>query len=233
MDIQAILDFDKDLLLWFNGSESVFMDNLMLVMTSGLTWIPLYLSLLYVVVKNNETMVQIFIVIGCTLLCVCLADGMSDLIVKPLVKRPRPSNDPIIKYTVSVVDNMRGSGFSFFSAHASNTFAIALFFTMLIRNKILSFTLLMWSLLNCYTRMYLGLHYPIDILVGLAWGTVSAIVSYVVYSFVYNKFEFKKKYISSKYTSTGYDNKDIDYPMLVMSATIIYCIFWSIIKSIA
>ncbi|MGM9705643.1 MAG: phosphatase PAP2 family protein, partial [Prevotella sp.] len=134
------MDFDKELLLWFNGSDSIFMDNLMVVLTSGLTWIPLYLSLLYIVVKNNETMIQIFIVMGCALLCICMADGVCDLIVKPLVMRPRPCNDPVFKDTVTVVDNIRGSGYSFFSAHAANTFSLALFFCMLVRNKILSVT---------------------------------------------------------------------------------------------
>ena len=232
MDIQALLDFDKNLLLWFNGSESIFMDNLMIVLTSGLTWIPLYLSLLYIIVKNNDTMPQILLVVGCSLLCVCLADGMADLIVKPWVMRPRPSNDPILKYSISVVDNMRGSGYSFFSAHAANTFSLALFFSLLIRSKVLGVTLVLWSLVNCYTRMYLGLHYPSDILAGLAWGAVSGIISYTIYVFVYNKFKFKKKYISSKYTSTGFDNNDIDIPMLVICMTFIYSIFWSIIKNV-
>lgn len=106
--------FDRDLLLAMNGSESLFIDNWMMMLTCGFTWIPLYIALLYIVIKNNETMTQILLIVGCSLLCVVLADGVADFIVKPLVGRWRPSNDPIIKYAVQVVDGMRGSDYGFF-----------------------------------------------------------------------------------------------------------------------
>ena len=57
--MQTLIEIDREILSFFNGSESLFLDNLAVILTSGLTWIPLYLSLLYVVIKNNETMKQI------------------------------------------------------------------------------------------------------------------------------------------------------------------------------
>ena len=77
--------------------------------------------------KNNETIQQVGLVMGCTLLALILAGGVDNLIVKPLVARPRPSSDPIIKYMVDVVAGYRGKDFSFFSAHAANTMAVATF----------------------------------------------------------------------------------------------------------
>ena len=72
MDWQAFLEIDRAVLEFFNGSNSLFLDHLMSLLTSGFTWIPLYLALFYLIVKNNETMAQIGLAVGCTLLCLAL-----------------------------------------------------------------------------------------------------------------------------------------------------------------
>ena len=179
--MQTLIDIDREILAFFNGSASLFVDNLAVVLTSGLTWIPLYISLLYIVIKNNETMKQIMLVIGCVFLCIVLSDGVADFIVKPLVGRLRPSNDPLVMCTVDVVNGMRSAQYSFFSAHASNTFCIAMFFSLLVRKKSFVVSMVTWSLVNCWTRMYLGLHYPSDIIVGLLWGGIVGSVVYLIY----------------------------------------------------
>ena len=163
---------DLEVLHFFNGSDNQFIDQLALVLTSGLTWIPLYLTLFYIIVRNNETMAQIGLAVMVALVCVALSEGITDGVVKPLVERWRPNNDPILKYTIQVVGNLRGSGYSFFSAHAANTMSIAMFFSLLMRGKRLAIALFSWSLLNCWTRLYLGMHYPSDILCGLLVGAV-------------------------------------------------------------
>ena len=161
-------------------------------------------------------MVQIALAMGCAGLCILLADGMADGIMKPLVARPRPSMDPYLKYVVSVVDNYRGSGFSFFSAHAANTMSLAVFFSLLVRNKLFTTVMIIWSLLNCWTRLYLGLHYPIDIFCGMVWGVIAGVISYLVFYKLYFKFSPKFNYISSQYTATGYSRVDIDVVMMVI-----------------
>lgn len=222
IDIQTLLDTDRDLLLLLNGSSSQFLDGWMAILTSGFTWIPLYVSLLYLVIKNNETMSQIVLIVGCSLLCVMLADGVADFFVKPLVGRWRPSNDPLIKYTVQVAGGVRGDDYGFFSAHAANTFSIALFFCLLVRSKILSVSLIVWSFVNCYTRLYLGLHYPSDIVCGLLWGAVVGGLAYFVCYKVYSRISPANNYISTQYTSTGYSLEDVDIVELVLVATFIF-----------
>ena len=103
-------------------------------------------------------------------LCYLLAGAVDDGIVKPIVARWRPTHDPVIGWQVDVVDGYRGGNFGFFSAHASNTFSIAVFFSLLVRSRLLTVSLVSWSLVNCWTRLYLGVHYPGDILCGLFWG---------------------------------------------------------------
>ena len=225
LDIQTFLANDRLVLSWFNGSNSVFLDGWMSALTSGFTWLALYASLFYLVVKNNETMGQIMLVVGCALACVGLADIMADVIVKPLVERWRPSNDPIFKYDVSVVDGYRGTSYGFFSAHAANTFYLALFFCMLVRSRVLSVALVLWSFVNCYTRMYLGLHYPSDIVCGLLWGSVCAIGVYYFYLRVSRRMFGEDNYVSTQYTSTGYRLCDVDIVVFVLVSTVLITLF--------
>ena len=225
LDIQTFLANDRLVLSWFNGSNSVFLDGWMSALTSGFTWLALDASLFYLVVKNNETMGQIMLVVGCALACVGLADIMADVIVKPLVERWRPSNDPIFKYDVSVVDGYRGTSYGFFSAHAANTFSLALFFCMLVRSRVLSVALVLWSFVNCYTRMYLGLHYPSDIVCGLLWGSVCAIGVYYFYLRVSRRMFGEDNYVSTQYTSTGYRLCDVDIVVFVLVSTVLITLF--------
>ena len=225
LDIQTFLANDRLVLSWFNGSNSVFLDGWMSALTSGFTWLALYASLFYLVIKNNETMGLIMLVVGCALACVGLADIMADVIVKPLVERWRPSNDPIFKYDVSVVDGYRGTSYGFFSAHAANTFSLALFFCMLVRSRVLSVALVLWSFVNCYTRMYLGLHYPSDIVCSLLWGSVCAIGVYYFYLRVSRRMFGEDNYVSTQYTSTGYRLCDVDIVVFVLVSTVLITLF--------
>lgn len=229
MNFLTIADIDRQLMFMLNGSDSLFYDRFVSVLTSGFTWIPLYIALLIIVVKNNETMSQIMLVVGCALLCVFLADGGADFIAKPYFQRYRPSNDPVIKYAVQVVDNVRGGDYGFFSAHAANTFSIALFFSLLVRNRLLTTVLVGWSLLNCYTRVYLGLHYPGDIVCGLLWGTVCALIAYGVFYRVYYRISPKINYVSTQYSPSGYDLSDICMVAIVFLFSMMYALYRALI----
>lgn len=222
--MNTLIDIDRSLLLFFNGSDSLFLDNLAVVLTSGFTWIPLYVILLYVVIKNNETMKQIMLAVGCVALCLLLSDGIADFIVKPMAARFRPSHEPAFKYVVDIVNGLRDTQYGFFSAHAANTFGIAVFFSLLIRSGKFTVAMIIWSLVNCWTRMYLGLHYPGDIIVGLLWGTVVGCTAYYVYLKSYLRMSPKFNYISSQYTRTGYSFADIDITLLMLTLTLIYAI---------
>lgn len=127
MDIEYWIQLDQQVLRFFNGSDNLMLDGVVMTLTSGLTWVPLYITLLYVVIKNNQTMSQIMLVVGSALLCIVLADGMADFLCKPFVARWRPTNDPVIKYTIDTVNNLRETSYGFFSAHAANTMSIAVF----------------------------------------------------------------------------------------------------------
>ncbi len=230
MDWDSIIQMDKQLLLTLNGSDSLFLDYLVKTLTTATTWIPLYLSLFYIVIKNNDNMRRILTIICCAGLCVLLAGTVDDLLVKPTVARWRPTHDYQIGMLVDVVDGYRGGNYGFFSAHAANTFSIAIFFSLLIRDRLLTLILVCWSLTNCWTRLYLGVHYPLDILCGLLWGGIVGTGVYFLQSRIEKKAQHSDKgYVSTRYTSTGYNTTDSLIVAVVMALTLIYCIIRSLI----
>ena len=224
MDFQPIIDFDKQLLLLLNGSESLFLDSMVTTLTNAWTWVPLYISLLIVVIKNSESSKKILLVLASAGLCVLLAGTIDDTIVKPLVGRWRPSRDPEIGLLVDTVDGYRGGDYGFFSAHAANTFSIAVFFCWLVRSRLLSIALVLWSFTNCWTRLYLGVHFPGDILVGLCWGGLVGTGVYILYRYLLAKWMWTTSFKSLAYTKTGFSRADADLPVCVLVFSLIYAV---------
>lgn len=216
----SFFSLDLSLLRWLNSSNSVYFDSLVPILTNGLTWIPLYIALLYLVVKNNETMVQIGLIIGGAVVCIILASGVDDFIVKPMVAKLRPCNDPDVKLQLNLIAGTLDKSFSFFSAHAANTFSLAVFLSLLVRDRLFSVTMVLWALLNCWTRLYLGLHYPSDAFCGLLYGCVVGIVVYTAFYKLFYKINAKFQYISSQYTASGYAKADIDVVVSTLVLTL-------------
>jgi len=224
MNLETLLQLDRELLLALNGSSSLYLDILVRTLTSAVTWVPLYVALFFLVLKNNESFLKILLIMACAGLCVLLTGTIDDTIVKPLVARWRPTHDPQIGAVVDIVNGYRGGRFGFFSAHACNTFSVAVFFSILVRSRLLTLTLVVWSLVNCWTRLYLGVHFPGDILVGLLWGAVVGVGVYLLYNYICRRYLGRTGYISDKYTMSGYRREDISIVACVFVFTIIYAL---------
>lgn len=168
-----MLELDSSILLWINGHHAEWMDTLMWAVSSPRTWLPLYLILIGLVAwRFRSWKAALFIVLG-FIVAVGLSDILCSGVLKPLVCRLRPTHEPALD-PIHLVNGYTGGRYGFCSSHAANTAAVATLFSLLWRNKIATAVLVLWVALNCYSRMYLGAHYPSDILVGLLIGVLLA-----------------------------------------------------------
>jgi undecaprenyl-diphosphatase len=181
--LETLNNIDTQLTLLLNGSDSVMLDTIAVTATKTGTWIPLGILLLYVLIRMKHWKNALLVVL-CVALAITLADQMASGIFKPLVARLRPSHNPELQGVIDLVGDYRGGRYGFFSSHAANTCAVAVFLSLLFRNKLFTLAICSWALVNSWTRLYLGVHYVGDITVGLLWGTFVGWMVYRLYSFL-------------------------------------------------
>ncbi len=217
--IQQIERIDQELLLSINGSDSLFWDAVMMQITSTQVWIPVFVVLLWVIVRNNSPKGALLVVVA-IIINIVICDQVASGICKPLFARFRPTQDPYIMYLVDIVEGYRGGRYGFISSHAANTFGTFVFLSLLFRKYSVSLTLFLWALLSSYSRMYLGVHYPGDILCGCLVGCLSGYIIYIIYRLLLKRmYKKEKRWISSLYTSSGYLNTDLNVLNISFIAT--------------
>lgn len=177
--LEQLIDLDKSVFLFFNGHRSLYMDHAMWLYTGKLIWLPLILSMVYVFFKKGWK--EALFVILMLALVATLCDQVSSSICKPFFARFRPSQDPDFSPFVQVVHNYRGGRYGFISGHATNSFGLVTFTALLFRNRLYTFSAIGWALINCYSRVYLGVHYPGDILFGSLTGILLGFLVYKLY----------------------------------------------------
>ncbi|MDR3651946.1 MAG: phosphatase PAP2 family protein [Paludibacter sp.] len=218
--IEILKSWDVSLLLSINGLHTSFLDSFMYVVSSKFIWVPLYISVLYLVVKYWKRE-AIWLVLA-LVLCVVISDQISSDILKHLVKRLRPTHTDNLKDLIHLVKGYSGGLYGFASSHAANTFGFALLSSLLFKRKIYTYAIFIWSLIIIYSRIYLGVHYPFDIFGGIVVGSFAALVIYWII----------RKYKPSLVQNRAYPNpesKTILIPVLVLALSFFGIIVYSVI----
>ncbi len=210
--IAPLIRTDQQWLVAINGWHAPWADTLMWYISKSTTWLPLYAVLVGLIVwrygvqayrenkrqygkAGNDKQNRALCVIHCLLIFVAFAvavggaDYISSGIIKHAVCRPRPTHEPALEGMLHIVRGYRGGAYGFVSSHAANTMACALLFSLIWRKKTATLGLMLWVAANCYSRMYLGVHYPLDIAGGLIVGSLAAVAAYWGLRAVFRKVE--------------------------------------------
>ena len=183
--IEFLDKLDKSIFLFLNGIHSPFWDNMMYWISGDTSWLFLYIILLIALaIKYRWRM--IFVVLAVALV-ITASDQFSVHFFKEVFMRLRPCHDPEISGLVHIVNDHCGGKFGFVSSHAANTFALAMLTSRLFKNKYFTWFIFAWATIVSYSRIYLGVHYPGDIIGGALLGIFLGWVVFLLYQYLDNK----------------------------------------------
>lgn len=196
--IDFLQQIDTNLFLWFNGFHNSFFDLLMWLVSDKFVWLPMYAVFLYVMLKKYGTHHLLLFLIVMFFVNFAISDFLCGHFLRHLICRPRPTNaeSPIWQF-VHIVNGYRGGHYGFPSCHAANSFGLAMLAYLQFRRKRMALFMFTWAAIHSYSRIYLGVHYPGDIIVGAMIGIATANLTFWAFQRLLNiQYTKSKKYIN-------------------------------------
>lgn len=189
--LERLIQLDKNLFIWLNSHHSPFWDKLMWLISGKIEWLPLYLLLIgFIIYRFRWKSIPIILAI---VLTITLADQIAVKAFKVVFERLRPSHNSEFEGIIHLVKDYHGGRFGFVSNHAANSFGLATIMSLIFRNKYFSPGILLWAALVSYSRIYLGVHYPADIIGGAILGAgLGSLVYFLLGKFLSSKLYTKK-----------------------------------------
>lgn len=184
--IETLTTLDNNILLFFNGNHTPFLDELMSLITGKWIWIPLYLYLIDILFRKFGPK-QAGLVLLAVVLAILMTDQICASVIRPVVGRLRPCNpdNPIFAY-ITIVKDIHPGGYSWPSCHGANTFALATLLSMVFRSRLFTTAIFTWAAVVSVSRLYLGVHYPTDILCGAAFGSFFGMAALMIVNRLYS-----------------------------------------------
>ena len=185
--LEKIVEIDTELLIYLNGFGSTSWDSFWMFMTTSVTSIPVYLLAMFFIYKEYGVKKMLYSLLFLAIL-ITISDQLANLF-KYGFERLRPCHNTDVKDLIRLVKPTCGGKYSFYSAHASTSMAIVVYLSLLIRKQVKYFAifLIVWALFVGYSRIYIGVHFPFDVLFGFSIGTLIGVFIYKLLKVFYKK----------------------------------------------
>lgn len=220
--IEYLQYLDIELFKVLNGCYSDYFDCIVWLISGKFTWLPLYLILLVVVFSRGWR--QGLVIVIAIALTVTLCDQISSSLIKPAVERFRPSHTEELAASIHTVRGYLGGRYGFLSSHAANTFGVAILLAGLFRRKSFTITILAWALVVSYSRIYLGVHFPGDVLCGAILGLLLGTGVYLLIKKLVNTSALKKVKFRP------YGAKKIDFVSIGVALNLAILFAWATVQ---
>ena len=211
--LEYFTSIDKAILLEIHRWHTPFWDDFFYIFSGQKVWLITVLAIVYAIIRSYRK--ESWVVFLAIAVLITLSDQLSSGLIKPLVERLRPTHEPSLEGLLCIVHDCREGGYSFVSSHAANSLAFATFSILLFKNRLYGWVIASWSILTGFSRMYLGVHYPFDVVCGTILGIG---VGFLVY--------FLLKKLRPSCTQTAVPQREAVTIVIVLTITIISMVIW-------